>query len=163
MRGLGGRAARRAVVEAERGAVLLEHLLQLALRDAQLALARLEGLCAREQLGLRLQLTQLHLGRRGGRGRRAGRWAASSAWRAAASSRAAAAAALHAGRSLRCEWLRRCLGATPDGELTLTQPLRTLTQPLRTLTLARCLRVAPADERGAQRRVLEGSACGGHL
>ena len=33
-RGLSGRAARRAVVEAERGAVLLEHLLQLALRDA---------------------------------------------------------------------------------------------------------------------------------
>ena len=57
VRGLGGRAARRAMVEAERGAVLLEHLLQLALRDAQLALARLEGLRAREQLGLRLQLT----------------------------------------------------------------------------------------------------------
>ena len=48
------RAAHRAVVEAERGTVRVEHLVQLALRDAQLTLTRLEGLCAREQLGLRL-------------------------------------------------------------------------------------------------------------
>ena len=48
------RAAHRAVVEAERGTVRVEQLLQLALRDAQLTLTRLEGLCAREQLGLRL-------------------------------------------------------------------------------------------------------------
>ena len=56
MRGLGGRAARRAVVEAERGAVLLEHLLQLALRDAQLALARWLGLGLGLGLGLRFGL-----------------------------------------------------------------------------------------------------------
>ena len=56
VRGLGGRAARRAVVEAERGAVLLEHLLQLALRDAQLALARWLGLGLGLGLGLRFGL-----------------------------------------------------------------------------------------------------------